>query len=297
MLTEVCNCPICGFSSNHPFAFEEYEIKSETVHLGVNRCKNCHMVYISPRLNHTGLVYLYDNLYDSASPSGRNCIDESISYKEYRAFYKYALSFRPQGGSLLDMGCGVGNFLMQFKDNLAFAVHGVEISKFAAGEAQKRGLQVIHGDAQATKLPPASFDLISMLYILEHVADPVGLLQESNRLLRPGGIAMIAVPNYHYLRLLFTGPVCRLIFKKPTRLHAQEHLQNFTPYTLSLAVKKADLVPLKFFCGSPTAKGNFLVRTIKNCLGLGVKTLFYLGIHLGAIHLLAQKPVKAEGTI
>lgn len=291
MWTEDCDCPVCGYSGNIPFVNEEYNLRGEKIPLGIIKCKKCYLVYTSPRLNQAALNYIYNELYAS-SASGQFCITESIHIKDYQEFCQYAVSLRPQGGKLLDIGCGVGNFLMQFKNIHAFEVQGIEISKFAVSEAQKKGLNVIQGDFMSLQLPPESFDLISMLDVLEYMAEPVKALKEVARLLSPGGHLLIAVPNWNYLRLFHIGPICKVIFKTPTRLHAEEHLLNFTPQTLAQTVRQANLIPSKILCGSPETKGGWLKRSLRTFFGVGVKTLYHLGIHLGRIHLLAQKPTN-----
>ena len=285
---EIVSCPLCGNEDNKPFSFEEITIEGVSCRLGVNKCKKCSLVYTSPRLNSTGLTFLYDVEYKNAI-SGIYNIDFKNAEKEYLSSKKYVFELLPRGGIILDVGCGTGNFLSQFIGNDRYIAEGVEISKLAAKEAEMKGVKVQCGDIQNLHLSAEKYDVVSMLYVLEHVSNPVGLLKESYRLLKKGGYCLILVPNFNYLRLIYTGLLSSLFFRRKTYLHAEEHLQNFTPSTLLHTIKKAGFIPIKWGCASPINVGNRYAKIAKKTLSVVVHTLFYAGIHLGGIHLIVKK--------
>ena len=296
MLTKACKCPLCNEDHNVPFAFEEVRLAHSIVSLGINRCRLCGLVYVSPRLNEEGLNFLYSTMYATQTVSGV-CIDPEVSEAEYKRFYDYAVQLCPHGGRLLDVGCGVGNFLELLRRKSQFELTGVEYSLFAAQEALEKGCRILEGDLRDLALPAESYELISMLYVLEHAADPVGLLKEVARLLKLEGYALIAVPNYNYLRMVYTGPICRILFGTKTRLHAEEHLQNFTPRTLELAIRQTNLQLVQWGCAAPLRLGSLPVRVVKTALSLGVKVLFKVRVHLGGIHLIVKKTSGNPGML
>ncbi len=99
-------------------------------------------------------------------------------------------------GTLLDIGCGSGMYLALMKALGWKRVVGVDINQ----EALKRARQVLDievhcGSLPTLKLAAGSFDAVTLSHTLEHVGDPVALLTEIHRLLKPGGQLAIVVPN------------------------------------------------------------------------------------------------------
>jgi len=75
---------------------------------------------------------------------------------------------------------------------------GTDISHDAVAAARSRGLDARHGELEAIPFDDQSFDLVSLRHVLEHTAYPERALAEVRRVLRPGGLALIAVPDLHY---------------------------------------------------------------------------------------------------
>jgi len=76
-------------------------------------------------------------------------------------------------------------------------VYGVELSKRPAEFARDvlKLKNVVHGDLFSASYPEHFFDCINISDVLEHVPDPVALLNECHRILKPDGIIMLGVPN------------------------------------------------------------------------------------------------------
>ena len=104
----------------------------------------------------------------------------------------------PPCGSLLDAGCGTGNFLTAAW-NAGYSVTGVELdpqaARFAAdlcGHARVHALSLEHFVEQN---PRQRFDVVSFFEVLEHQADPASFLRSVLSALRPGGYVALSVPN------------------------------------------------------------------------------------------------------
>lgn len=92
---------------------------------------------------------------------------------------------------LLDVGCGSGWLADHFADYT-----GLDGSRDAVAAATERGRNVrLHDVAQPLPFPDASFDGVVMKDLLEHVPDPVALVREVRRVLRPGGRAFASSPD------------------------------------------------------------------------------------------------------
>jgi len=97
------------------------------------------------------------------------------------------------GGTILDWGCGCGDFLTIFDDR--WYKFGVEISGWARERAREKEIQALPPDDLGW-LSPAVFDVIIFRGTLQHLQDPFGALAKAAELIKPGGIlAILAQPD------------------------------------------------------------------------------------------------------
>jgi len=122
-----------------------------------------------------------------------------------QALYRFgrdATSRRPfEGLRLLDIGCG-GGLLSEPMTRLGFQVTGVDASPrnigTASAHAAEQGLSIDYRASTAEDLLAAGeppFDVILNMEVIEHVADPAAYLQDCARLLKPGGLMIVATLN------------------------------------------------------------------------------------------------------
>ncbi len=106
------------------------------------------------------------------------------------------------GAQLLDAGCGYGLALLDFRD-AGLQVAGFDPSARAVAHARTQGLHVVQAGLHGLPDFGRRFDVVTLLDVLEHVADPVALLVGlRERLLAPGGVLLVEVPNqYNGLQL------------------------------------------------------------------------------------------------
>ncbi len=95
---------------------------------------------------------------------------------------------------LLEVGCGQGLFLEHAR-GAGWQVQGVDILTPVAELARSRGLAVFAGELAQARFPDGSFDAVTMSEVIEHVVDPVSLMKEVARVLRPGGVAVLGTGN------------------------------------------------------------------------------------------------------
>jgi len=114
--------------------------------------------------------------------------------KEQRAIYKRYLS-DVAPGVLLDVGCGSGEYMKIMKQS-GWMVEGVEVDPIACRFAREVNKLLVHqGVLEEVAFQEASFDAIVMNHVLEHVHDPIRLLKECYRLVKPGGRVIVITPN------------------------------------------------------------------------------------------------------
>jgi SAM-dependent methyltransferase len=100
-----------------------------------------------------------------------------------------------EGDVVLDVGCATGGFLKVLEYNRVFG-YGVEISDFAAGYAREKNfLRVITGDLIGVEFPSTFFDAVTMWDVLEHLPNPLEVLKDIYRILKPKGFLIIETLN------------------------------------------------------------------------------------------------------
>lgn len=135
------------------------------------------------------------------------------------------------GGRLLDVGCGNGGFLALAKQ-AGWQVKGVDFDAGAVQAARSRGLDVYHGGIDVLAECEASFDVITLCHVIEHVHDPVATLRRLHALLKPGGMLWLDTPNFSSLGARRFGVSWR-------GLEPPRHLVLFNPLSLKKALHEA----------------------------------------------------------
>lgn len=130
-----------------------------------------------------------------------------------------------QCGRALDVGCGDGAFLEELAGK-GWDVIGTELSESIARTARARlGDRVCVGNIQELRMSSASFDLITLWHVLEHLEDPKRVLEESRRLLKADGKIIVAVPNIESWQ-------ARLFGRDWLHLDVPRHRWHFSARTL-----------------------------------------------------------------
>lgn len=134
----------------------------------------------------------------------------------------------PRGGRVLEIGAFDGSFLLRLRDR-GLRVTGVEPSPVAL-RAQEFGLKMHLRPFRADDFGAERFDAIVLRHVLEHVPAPLGFLADAARLLAPGGLAYVEVPNSQW-----SLSACYL-----PEFHA-DHLSYFAPASLLACLRGAGL--------------------------------------------------------
>lgn len=144
----------------------------------------------------------------------------------------------PWPGRVLDIGFGRGEFLLRAK-RAGWEPYGVEVSDTSVAWGQSLGFSVKRFDG-AFRVPleyaDKSFDLVVMSSVLEHVHDPAAALRECRRLLKPGGVLAVIVPNLAAHDLMYCGAAWH-------GWNLPQHLFHFEERHIICAMKNAGLLP------------------------------------------------------
>ena len=137
------------------------------------------------------------------------------------------------GGRYLDVGCGLG-VMVAGMARLGMQAEGVEPGEAAVEKLRGLGLKVFHGMLHDAHFPDASFDSVSMYHVLEHTPDPVVVLAECRRILKPGGELFVGVPNFDSLVRTWIGWLW-------SGLDLPRHLHQFRAASIRVAARRAGL--------------------------------------------------------
>ena len=171
-------------------------------------------------------------------------LHEQMGYPVWRWDYDVALEKigSSRGKRVLDIGAGSGNFLSSLDSGSErFAVESSSTTIQALAE---RGISAVPTLEALGPQYEGSFDVITMFQVLEHIAPPTDVLQACSRLLVPGGLLIITVPD------------ADAMFTQERVLGAPDmppnHINKWTRQSLSYAVGKEGIKP-ESYCEEPSA--------------------------------------------
>lgn len=174
----------------------------------LRRCgsRSCGLVWLDPQPNRSEWPKLYARYYthEEASPEsehaglqaslGRFLTRLSPLSRARNALYGMYLDSVPPG-RLLELGCGNGNRLSRFRA-LGWRVEGQEVDEQAARQAREQLDVPVHlGELATLCLPDETYDAVVMNHVIEHVPNPLDILAECQRILKPSGRIVVVTPN------------------------------------------------------------------------------------------------------
>ena len=102
----------------------------------------------------------------------------------------------PSGSRVLDIGCGTGWTAKELIDKKGCEVIGVEPNELRAEVARSNGIQVHAGYLEDLRIEETDlFDVVLFGDVLEHLSNPLSILCDAKKYLRPGGCVVVSVPN------------------------------------------------------------------------------------------------------
>lgn len=236
------------------------------------RCLNCGLVSLHPRPTVQELMKNYEDYLPTPSEEidkwekmVKQIIDKSADLIEART--------NTSRGKLLDVGCGYGFFLKEMKLR-GWEVEGVEVSQTGRQYSQdKWSIHVYSQPLEDLDIPENSFDVVTLFYLIEHVNDPLVLLREVNRIIRPGGLILLRWPH--------TTPIVRILGPLSRKLdlyHTPYHLYDFSPETMKMLLAITDFKNVETIIGGYTLPPREIYRWASMIFGgLGEAVYFLSG--------------------
>jgi len=184
-------CVVCS-SKDTGKLFQQYDLwlnRRDTVR-EFYRCNNCKLIFQYPIPNTVDYLELYPPEYSFAQ-------QESDSLSRYGLLKRCKVITRwKTPGNLLDIGCGVGTFIMTMRDKFGWDVHGIEPNPIIAADGRERyNLDIKTEDIQNYDPEGNKFDVITLWDVLEHLPNPNEVIAKLKTLLKPEGFLVMRVPN------------------------------------------------------------------------------------------------------
>jgi len=174
------------------------------------------------------------------------CEPNRRAYADLGAMFQ---KVRPQG-RFLDVGCGNGWLLAEMAA-LGWQVAGIDPDPKAVATARNSGFDAQVGDLADQDYPENYFDTVSLCHVVEHVHDPVGLLQQCYHILKPGGQVVVVTPNIESWGH-------RLFKASWLGLDPPRHVYLFSEPLLHQLAERAGFGKIKLWTSMREAEQNFL---------------------------------------
>lgn len=211
-------CPTCS----SPDAAHELDKD----HMRLVRCRGCDLVYVSPTFDerHYIEVYASQEYQDIVRDLGIRSHDYRVERFGRERVSLMARQLAVPAPRYLDVGCSTG-FVVEAAREAGWEAIGTDLNPSAVEFGRSRGLDLRTVTLDDGGFEPCSFDAVSLFDVLEHLIDPRETVRACVRLLRPGGILFLYVPNYDSASRLLMGAEAHFIW--PTH-----HLNYYTPATV-----------------------------------------------------------------
>lgn len=222
---ETCACCVCGGHDHDPVrTVRGYQIV---------RCRACSLRFVNPRPTEAEITRLYsDNQVNPFADEGYEPLE--FERPTLRKVVRRLKQVAPSG-RLFEVGCGRGD-LIRIAKEAGYEVAGCDL--MAAGDVTD--IPIFSASLADCGLADASQDIVIVRNTFEHYVDPRRELREVARVLKPGGVLYVKVPNTTYE----DGLPCRVAFRSEHAYTPPWHLNHFSPKVLAtfLASEGFDIV-------------------------------------------------------
>jgi SAM-dependent methyltransferase len=225
--TEVTACNLCGGGDYDVVATSDREGRP----LRTVMCRACGLVWTNPRPTAGDMDAYYASGYradytGAAAPPLRKIVRGMLGARDRRRALR---SLLPSGATLVDVGCGAGEFVYLLRQEHVDA-SGVEPGRDYADFARRvLKIPIQTATVETAVVSPGSQDVVTMFHALEHVPDPARVLATVRGWLKKGGLLVVEVPNVEST------------VQAPSHRFHYAHLHHFTGATLGALGEAAGL--------------------------------------------------------
>ena len=233
MPEQLTNCLVCNSTTFTSYlTCKDYTVSKNLFQ--IVKCTNCDFVFTNPRpaTNEIGVYYKSD-AYISHTNSSKGLLNKAYQFARTSAIknkLKIVQQNQSQLKSILDYGCGTGEFLAAAK-NAGWIAAGLELDEDARNLARKNHQLNVSDPSEVSKFSSGQFGVITLWHVLEHVHLLNETLTDFHRCLASDGVLIIAVPNKDSFDAKY--------YKEHWAAYdVPRHLYHFTPTTIQKAISK-----------------------------------------------------------
>jgi ubiquinone/menaquinone biosynthesis C-methylase UbiE len=242
-------CKICGSEKSKVIGKPRANKNLPKINLNEYRiiqCGNCSFYYIHPdiELNQDEWTELYKDDY-FANKHDSEWLEKLNSKERTDRVKLIKKNLQSNNGNYLDIGCGEGFVLNEALAN-GFTPFGLDIANNLHDSVDMEVLDFFEGNIFDANYKENYFSAIYMDSILEHVDDPISLLKEIYRVLKPNGIGFLIVPNEDSLindtkQILYTLMLRKDEYGRIKPFVPPYHINGFNPKSLKYAIESVGL--------------------------------------------------------
>ena len=191
------------------------------------KCRNCGFI----QCNTKDVTKFYKGLEDEEYIDSGN--QRALQFKK---LLKNVKKYIPANGKILDIGAGSGLFLREAA-KMGYSATGIEPSLFLANAGKKDGLDIIQGTFPEN-CPPQKYDAIFLTDVIEHIADPLSMLESIPKFLASGGRVIVTTPD--------VSSVMAKVMGKRWWHYRIAHVGYYNRYTLKTIMDSAGMCLVKW---------------------------------------------------
>jgi 2-polyprenyl-3-methyl-5-hydroxy-6-metoxy-1,4-benzoquinol methylase len=155
------------------------------------RCPSCDLVFLHPRPMRDRVEEYFRDRYDGDYGEAEASDDR---LPVFTSVLNHLSAYRQPPGTLLDVGCGDGDFLMLCRQ-AGWTGVGMDLSQRAAARAAKRGCTMLAPQALERREGLGRFDVVTLINVLETVAEPSLMLRQVADALTADGLVLVRATN------------------------------------------------------------------------------------------------------
>lgn len=193
-------CPICGGDSDikrhytrqdclaeYKRLYQDVPDDLETVDYEMRKCNTCSLVFVNPMRPGSHSFYTWVTGHENYYPTVEG---PRWEWEEIRTYVK-----EKSVKSLLEVGCGTGEFLEYLRQDVTIDAVGLDTTASSYEKCIQKGLKVYNVSLEKYVLyHEEKYDIVAAFHLLEHVENPLELVQGMMKLLNPGGKCMLSFP-------------------------------------------------------------------------------------------------------
>ena len=229
MNAEYHTCRLCGASERQKILSDI--ITSYNDRFELKQCNHCALVTTDPMPSEALLQQYYDRDYWQTGATKTSTVFDTLYRMRMTPIVSAIRQQSNYDSKILDWGCGDGSFIRLLR-NFGLHCFGIDAYMTDLNDPQISATTIEKAD-----FPVEYFDIITCFHVLEHLADPLTSVKHALKLLKPGGLIIVEVPNLDSVGF-------RIFKRRWQPLEIPTHLHHFTPGTLQKVFETAGKIQI-----------------------------------------------------